>query len=91
MTNKLLQEIDSDRERARLVLEHKIAQDIKDLFKTTLVVVESPNKARTIASFFGKPQMRLIKDSVAYEVPLGERLLVITASLGHVLDLVTTP
>ncbi|EDP75277.1 reverse gyrase [Hydrogenivirga sp. 128-5-R1-1] len=87
--DKLLREIDEDRKRARLVLEGKVVQEIKDLFKTTLVVVESPNKARTIASFFGKPQMRLIKDSVAYEVPLGERLLVITASLGHVLDLVT--
>lgn len=84
-----LREIDEDRERARLVLEHKVVQRIKDLFKTTLVVVESPNKARTIASFFGKPQMRLVKDTIAYEVPLGERLLVITASLGHVLDLVT--
>ncbi len=86
---KILREIDEDRERARLVLEHRIVQKIKDLFRTTLVVVESPNKAKTIASFFGKPQMRLVKDTVAYEVPLGERLLVITASLGHVLDLVT--
>ncbi|RLJ71184.1 reverse gyrase [Hydrogenivirga caldilitoris] len=86
---KLIKEIDEDRGRARLILEHKVAQKIKDLFKTTLVVVESPNKAKTIASFFGKPQMRLVKDTIAYEVPLGERLLVITASLGHVLDLVT--
>ncbi|NPA41304.1 MAG: reverse gyrase [Aquificae bacterium] len=85
----ILEEIDRDRERARLVIEKKVVQKIKDLFKTTLVVVESPNKARTIASFFGKPQMRLVKDSIAYEVPLGERLLVITASLGHVLDLIT--
>ncbi len=85
----LLREIDEDRKRAKLVLEHRIVQKIKDLFKTTLVVVESPNKAKTIAGFFGKPQMRLVKDTIAYEVPLGERLLVITASLGHVLDLVT--
>ncbi len=86
---KLMKEIDKDRERAKLALEKKLNAEMGDLFKTTLVVVESPNKARTIASFFGKPQMRLVHGSVAYEVPLGERLLVITASLGHVLDLIT--
>ena len=85
----LIKEIDEDRKRAKEVIEGRVVQKIKDLFRTTLVVVESPNKARTIASFFGKPQMRLVKDTVAYEVPLGERLLIITASLGHILDLVT--
>ena len=86
---KLIKEIDQDRKRAKAILEGKGVVQIKDLFKTTLVIVESPNKARTIASFFGKPQMRLIEDSVAYEVPLGDRLLIITASLGHILDLIT--
>lgn len=86
---EILREIDEGRRRARLVLEGKVVEQIRDLFRTTLVIVESPNKAKTIASFFGKPQIRLIGDTVAYEVPLGERLLVITASLGHVLDLVT--
>ncbi len=85
----LLKEIDRDRERAKAVLSGRIPPESKDLFRTTLVVVESPNKARTIGSFFGKPQMRLVGDSVAYEIPLGERVLVITASLGHVLDLST--
>ena len=87
--NRLVEEIDEDRKRAKEVLEGKVVQRIKDLFKTTLVVVESPNKAKTIAGFFGKPQMRLVRDTIAYEVPLGERLLIITASLGHVLDVVT--
>ncbi len=86
---KLIKEIDEDRKRAKLVIERKVVEKIKDLFKTTLVIVESPNKARTIASFFGKPQTRLIKDSIAYEVPIGDRLMVIMASLGHVYDLVT--
>ncbi len=58
-------------------------------FRATLIVVESPNKARTIAGFFGRPQIRLVRETMAYEVPLGERFLVITASLGHLLDLVT--
>ncbi|MBC7328307.1 reverse gyrase, partial [bacterium] len=86
---KLIREIDEDREMAKLISEQKIAQRIKDLFKTTLVVVESPNKARTIANFYGKPQARLVKDIIVYEVPIGERLLLITATLGHILDLVT--
>jgi len=86
---EIIREIDEDRRRAKLVLERKAVQEVRDLFRTTLVVVESPSKARTIASFFGKPQMRLVGESIAYEVPLGERLLVLTASLGHVLDLVT--
>jgi len=85
---KLIKEIDEDRKRARAIIEGKIPPKIKDLFRTTLVIVESPNKARTIAGFFGKPQLRLIEDTIAYEVPLGDRLLVISASLGHVLDLV---
>ncbi len=85
----VLREIDRDRERARAVLSGQIPPETKDLFKTTLVIVESPNKARTIGSFFGKPQMRIVGNSIAYEIPLGERVLVISASLGHVLDLST--
>jgi len=85
----VLREIDRDRERARAVLSGQIPPETKDLFKTTLVIVESPNKARTIGSFFGKPQMRIVGNSIAYEIPLGDRVLVISASLGHVLDLST--
>ncbi len=87
--SELLKEIDRDRERARAFIEKKDILKFEDLFRTSLVIVESPNKARTIASFFGKPQTRLIGDTLAYEVPIGDRLLVISASLGHVLDLVT--
>ncbi len=58
-----------------------------DLFRTTLVVVESPHKARTIASFFGRPTARRIRESLAYEIPLEDRILVVTASLGHLVNL----
>ena len=85
----LLAEIDRDRERARAVLSGKMEPTVKDLFRTTLVIVESPNKARTISSFFGKPQMRVVGRSIAYEIPVGDRVMVISASLGHVLDLST--
>ncbi len=80
--------VDRDRERARAILSGRAPAQVRDLFRTTLVVVESPNKARTIAGFFGRPQARAVEGAVAYDIPMGERLLTITASLGHVLDLV---
>ncbi len=57
---------------------------------TTLVVVESPTKARTLASFFGRPQARQVDDALVYEIPGETRHLLFTASLGHVTDLVRT-
>jgi len=87
--DSVIKEIERDRERARLSISGDIPFEVKNLFRTTLVIVESPNKARTIAGFFGRPQSRLEGKLMAYEVPLGDRLLIITASLGHILDLVT--
>lgn len=57
-------------------------------FKSKLVIVESPHKAKTIASFFGKPAIRRVGSSIVYEIPTENSLLSITASLGHVIDLV---
>lgn len=54
---------------------------------TTLVVVESPHKARTIASFWGKPGIRRVKGALAYEIPAGDRHLIIASCLGHVFNL----
>ena len=85
----ILGEIDEDREKVRLVMEGKISAKIKDLVKSALMIVESPNKARTIANFFGKPSKTRIGDLVAYEVSVGDRMLTILASGGHMFDLVT--
>ncbi len=62
--------------------------------RSVLIVVESPNKARTIASFFGRPSRRRFPGTVAYEVPivdpetLDTYLAIIVATRGHMYDLV---
>ncbi len=86
---KLLKEIDEDREKVRKVLEGKLSIDeIKNLMKTILLIVESPNKARTISSFFGRPSVRTIGNLRVYEISLGDKYLYVAASGGHVYDLV---
>ncbi len=87
--SKLLKEIDEDRKRVREVMEGKVKEELKqELVKTALMIVESPNKARTIASFFGKPSVRVIGPLKVYEVSTGDYILLIAASGGHVYDLV---
>ncbi|WP_456421893.1 reverse gyrase [Thermococcus sp.] len=86
---EILRQIDEDREKVRLVMEGRISSRVKDLVKSSLMIVESPNKARTIANFFGQPSKRRIGDLVAYEVSIGNRQLTILASGGHMFDLVT--
>ncbi len=87
--NEVLRQIDEDREKVRLVMEGKISAKVKDLVKSSLMIVESPNKARTIANFFGQPSKTRIGDLVAYEVSIGDMMLTILASGGHMFDLVT--
>ncbi|NPA76887.1 MAG: reverse gyrase, partial [Candidatus Diapherotrites archaeon] len=49
----------------------------------------SPNKARTIANFFGKPSVYRIGSIQGYEVTTGKYILNIVATRGHMFDLVT--
>lgn len=83
----LIKEIDESREKFRKRYE------FRDLIKPTLFIVESPTKARQIARFFGQPSVKIFEEngnvSVVYEVPTAERILLVTASLGHVTDLIT--
>ena len=90
--NDILKKIDEDREKVKKILSGMIRAEIRDLVRTALMVVESPNKARTIANFFGKPNVRTINDVLkVYEVTTGNLILMITASGGHIYDLVKDP
>ncbi len=61
--------------------------------ETCLIVVESPTKARTLASFFGRPVRRRIGSVVVYETTFYNEysgkihVAAIAASVGHVYDL----
>jgi len=61
--------------------------------ETSLIIVESPTKARTIASFFGKPVRRRIGSVTVYETTFYNdvsgriHVAAIAASAGHVYDL----
>ena len=81
----LMEEITEERERIR----RGEFRRIQEVIKPVMIVVESPNKARTIAKFFGRPVVRRINETLVYEVVLGNFYLYITASLGHVVDLTT--
>lgn len=65
-----------------------------ELVRPALFIVESPTKARQIARFFGQPSMKVFRDEngevalVAYEVATGKYVMTVTASLGHIVDLV---
>uniref|UniRef100_A0A7C4D8I2 Reverse gyrase n=2 Tax=Staphylothermus marinus TaxID=2280 RepID=A0A7C4D8I2_STAMA len=86
----LINEINSDRDRVRKILRGEIEVDkIVELTKTALLIVESPNKAKTIANFFGKPSARLIGDNIlVYDVAIGKYVLSIVSSIGHIYELV---
>ncbi|MEM1527528.1 MAG: reverse gyrase [Sulfolobales archaeon] len=91
---EILKEVDRDRELIRKIREGTITKDelskLRGLeFKTSLLVVESPNKARTIAKFFGRPSAKDYGRLRVYEVSLGNQTILITSSGGHVYELVT--
>jgi len=79
--HEILREVDEDRRRMR----EKGGR--ADLIKTAIIVVESPNKARTIANFFGKPFQRRIDDLTVYEIVMDDILVNVLYTKGHVLDL----
>ncbi|RLG47811.1 MAG: reverse gyrase, partial [Thermoproteota archaeon] len=84
---EVLREVDEDRRRVREAWKHP--KKVRGLIRTAVFVVESPNKARTIARFFGRPTKRSIDGIPSYEVLTGDLLLTIVATGGHIVDLTT--
>ena len=82
-------EVDIDRLIMELDESRKIGVKATDLVRPALFIVESPTKARIIARFFGKASVKLLNNIIVYEVPTERYILLITACLGHIVDLVT--
>ncbi len=79
---KLSKELDETRERFKKRGEY-------ELIKPALFIVESPTKAKQISRFFGKPSIKVADGIVVYEIPMEKFVLLVTASIGHVTDLIT--
>ncbi|WP_353684667.1 reverse gyrase [Thermodesulfovibrio sp. 3907-1M] len=86
--DSILKEIDRDRAKIKEFFKTKKHEDSKDPLKPVLIIVESPNKARTIANFFGKPVKRKIFDHDIFETSIEDRYIMLTSSYGHILDLI---
>ncbi len=83
------------KQKKALETSRKKTSTTKLMFKTVLLIVESPTKARTIASFFGRPARRKIGNITVYETPIIRQneiiYLNIIATRGHIYDLTTEP
>ncbi|MEO0144868.1 MAG: reverse gyrase [candidate division WOR-3 bacterium] len=85
--DEILKKIDEDRMKIREFLKGNLPVEKKEILKPVLVIVESPNKARTIANFFGKAIRRKVENHEVLETSMEDKYLMITSSLGHILDL----
>jgi len=82
---------DVDFESLRREIEESRSRKVEsiDLIRPALFIVESPTKARLISRFFGKPSVKIYGSIIAYEIPTEKFILIVTACLGHVVDLST--
>ncbi|MGC9071509.1 MAG: reverse gyrase [Acidilobus sp.] len=89
-----MEEVEKELEESR---KESVAASKKISVITELIVVESPTKARTIANFWGRPARRREGNLNIYETTVVDNttntvhLITVTASKGHVFDLVASP
>lgn len=76
-------------ERTRKEMTSNVDKESKEIIKPYLFVVESPTKAKQISRFYGKPAVNIQDGMIFYEIFTGKNFLVITASLGHIVDLIS--
>ncbi len=83
-----LEELDFDKLHKQLWDSRRERSGVVDIIKPVLLVVESPTKAKQIATFFGRPAYNLIGQQLFYETAINDKVLIVTASIGHITDLV---
>jgi len=86
---KDFEEVDWDKEMEEVVMTRQNESAEKIDFKSVLFIVESPTKAATISSFFGRSSSRKYEGIIAYESVYDGNIVIFTATRGHVYDLVT--
>ncbi|MGC8692327.1 MAG: reverse gyrase [Thermoplasmata archaeon] len=87
---KNIQEVETERLSLKEGMERNVTSVLSGM-KHILLIVESPIKARTITSFFGKPGFFEVGGIRVYETFLGNITMMIAASQGHLYDLTTRP
>jgi len=83
---EVLKRIDRDRSEV-IVEEQAVASEETSKFSSTLMIVESPHKAKTIANFFSRPAITIREGIVVFETVVSGNLLNIAYTAGHVMDL----
>ncbi len=81
-------EVDLELIKKELYVSRTPKLEKTDIIKPALFIVESPTKAKHIAHYFGRPSIKKKGSIIAYEVSNEKYLLMVTASLGHVTDLI---
>ena len=74
---KLTKQIEKERKLVKKILSSTQPSKAPIQITTVLMIIESPTKAKTIASFFGKPAKRLLKNTTIYETIIGDKILLI--------------